>query len=210
MNIGSRGYTFTGREKAMKYRSVKRGLDIVLSLSAMLLLLPLETGISLITLLSGEGVICRQQRIGQYGKPFVCYKFRTMYQNTPVLPRSQLTHPEARLTPAGKLLRRWGLDELPQLFNVLKGDMSLIGPRPLLPEETVIHQMRSTAGVYALRPGITGMAQICGEPPPADKAALDKLYLHALSPAVDGALLLSTVRYLLQKRKENIRNSRKI
>lgn len=183
----------------------KELLDRLLAAAGLLVLLPLEAGTAMICALSGEGVFFGQERIGKDGKPFRLYKFRTMRRDTPVLPRDQLPFPERYYIPGGKLLRSTGLDELPQLWCVLRGEMSLVGPRPLLASEKSIHRMRSQAGVYALRPGITGLAQLCGDPPPSVKAKLDALYLRERSLLLDGAILLSTGRLVLHRRGQSKR-----
>ncbi len=164
-------------------------------------LLPIFVGAATVCALSGEGVLYRQERIGRDGKPFFVCKFRTMRRSTPVLPRERLTDPQRYYIPGGAFLRSSGIDELPQLWNVLRGDMSLIGPRPLLSGEGGIHRMRQRTGVYALRPGITGLSQLCGDPPPRVKAEIDRLYLENASPALDGVIVLSTV-FLLWGRRQ--------
>jgi O-antigen biosynthesis protein WbqP len=116
-----------------------------------------------------------------------------MRRDAPVLPREMLSDPGRYYIPGGAFLRSTGIDELPQLWNVLKGEMSLIGPRPLLPAERTVHCRRAQLGVNALRPGITGLAQLCGDPPPLTKANLDGLYLENLSLRLDAAIILSTV-----------------
>ena len=107
----------------------------------------------------GRPVVFRQQRPGLHGKPFLVYKFRTMADRRDS--RGELLPDEARLTPLGRLLRRLSLDELPQLFNVLRGDMSLVGPRPLLMEYLPLYTPEQ-ARRHTVRPGITGWAQVNG------------------------------------------------
>ena len=134
------------------YRLIKRFLDIVVAgLLLAVLALPMAL-IALAVALDTPGkAIFSQLRVGRGGVFFRLYKFRTMLPG------------EARqVTRTGRVLRKLSLDELPQLVNVLKGDMSLIGPRPLIPEETELHRERARFGVYELRPGMTGLAQIHG------------------------------------------------
>lgn len=102
----------------------------------------------------------RQERVGRHQKPFICYKLRTMAEGT----RAAGTHEvsAAAVTPLGRTLRRLKLDELPQLWNVLKGEMSLVGPRPCLPVQTELVEARRVRGVYEVRPGVTGRAQVIG------------------------------------------------
>jgi len=140
---------------------IKRIFDIVVSLIAIILLFPLMIIIGLIILItSGPPVIFKQRRMGLDGKEFIMYKFRTM------LPESdkEWVAPEDRITKVGKFLRKWSLDELPQFFNVLKGDMSIVGPRPERPE--FVEQFKKMIPKYMLRhkvkSGITGWAQVNG------------------------------------------------
>lgn len=183
----------------MKYSQVKRAADCVLAAGGIFCLLPVLGGAALICARSGEGIFYRQKRIGQGGKPFIVYKFRTMRRVAPVLPREELADPQRYYIPGGAFLRSTGMDELPQLWNVLRGEMSLIGPRPLLPAEQEMHRRRTQQGIYSLRPGITGLAQLCGDPPSRIKASLDSLYLENLSPWLDVAIVLSTVALLWKR-----------
>lgn len=146
--------------------------------------------------LDSEGcVIFRQRRVGMRGRIFTCYKFRTMYQNAPKsVPTGSFFDASLYVTPIGRLLRRTSLDELPQLFNVIMGDMSLVGPRPLIENEGEIHELRRRCGVYEVRPGITGLAQIRGRDSIDDiqKARLDVRYVRKMSFAEDARILLNT------------------
>ena len=151
---------------------------------------------------SKGGPIFRQIRIGREGRPFLCFKFRTMYQNAPKsCPASALTDPQRYVTPLGRLLRQTSLDELPQLWNVLLGDMSLVGPRPLIPEERSIHRMRQRSGVYTCRPGMSGLAQISGrnELSDGEKNACDRYYAEHLSWGLDAKILLHTLRCVVRR-----------
>jgi O-antigen biosynthesis protein WbqP len=188
-------------EFSMKQSTIKRTLDCVLAVGGIVCLLPVLGGAMLLCARSGEGIIYRQKRIGQGGVPFIVYKFRTMRRDAPILPRDQLSQPEQYYITGGAFLRSTGIDELPQLFNVLKGEMSLIGPRPLLPSEEVAHRLRAQYGIYELRPGITGLAQLCGDPPPPTKVKLDRLYLENASLSLDSAIVLATLRLLLHGRR---------
>ncbi len=180
---------------------IKRLADCPLALAAILLTLPaLGIGIWL-TARSGQGIFFVQERVGKDGKPFRIYKLRTMYRNTPDLPRDLLGDPHTHCIPGGYFLRKTGIDELPQLWNVLKGEMSLVGPRPLLAVEQEMHRLRAESGADRLRPGITGLAQLCGDPPPAVKANLDAIYQSCYSPVLDAAILWGTARLLWERRK---------
>ena len=183
--------------RARAYLFLKRALDIIFSaLLLMFLCLPMIIIALAVWLTSEGGALFRQERVGRDGRVFICYKFRTMYTWAPSkCPKSGFFDAEAYITPVGRLLRRSSLDELPQLFNVLKGDMSLVGPRPLIAEEGEIHQLRQRCGVYRLRPGITGLAQVGGRDNVSDieKARLDVRYTKELSLAKDTRILLKTV-----------------
>jgi len=145
--------------------SIKRALDVILSLAALVLLLPVFAVIALVVVWdSGEPVFFRQRRIGLHGKVFNIYKFRTMHVLEDGAQIVQAVRGDVRITRVGHFLRVTSLDELPQLWNVLKGEMSLVGPRP----HAVSHDEYYSALIqnyhlrYAVRPGITGWAQING------------------------------------------------
>lgn len=179
---------------------MKRVADFVISLISILILSPLLLALSLIILIAdGTPVLYKQQRIGKDEKLFTIYKFRTMKNGTRVAASGDLTESEAQIIPGGRLLRKLSLDELPQLFNILKGDMSLIGPRPLIPEETDIHELRQQYNVYSVRPGLTGLAQINGRDrlSSEEKALLDKEYVENCGVTADLAILFKTVRKVL-------------
>ena len=173
------------KRKIRVYKGVKRLLDLFFSFALLAFLwLPMLVIWVMVRIDSPGGGIFKQRRVGKDGKPFTCYKFRTMYITAPPsCPSALLTDADKYITPVGRFLRRSSLDELPQIFNVIKGDMSLVGPRPLILEETAVHDLRIKNGVYSLRPGITGLSQICGRDRVTDdkKIALDTRYLESLS-----------------------------
>lgn len=175
----------------------KRIFDVILSFVLLLpLYLPMLAIAILIRLDSPGPAIFRQVRIGRGGKPFVCYKFRTMTENAPHnVPTDQLKDAAHYVTRVGRFLRRSSLDELPQLFCVLGGDMSLVGPRPLIPQEIETHRLRHQNHSDELRPGITGMAQCHGRDllDPAQKAALDGIYRQQVGLRTDLRLLWQTL-----------------
>ncbi len=175
------------------YFFVKRLLDIFFSAVLLVfLLLPMILIWMAVRLNSPGKGIFRQIRVGREGKMFVCYKFRTMYVSAPpCCPSSRFVNAEKYVTPVGKFLRRSSLDELPQLFNVLKGDMSLVGPRPLILAEAEVHSKRRENGVYSLRPGITGLSQINGRDMVTDamKIELDTRYLGNFGFLQDAKIL---------------------
>lgn len=179
------------------YPILKRMLDIGISfLALMVLALPMFFIAIAIKIDDPGTVLFSQKRVGRDGKRFRFYKFRTMRKDTPKYrSTSELENPERYITRLGKFLRRSSLDELPQLLNVLKGDMSLVGPRPLISDEYEIHQMRMRFGVYNVRPGVTGLAQINGRDlvSPADKVRWDVRYLENFGLAQDIKIVFGTI-----------------
>ena len=177
---------------------IKRGLDVVFSALLLLFLLLPMAMFSILILLDSDGpAIFRQIRVGQGGREFVCYKFRTMYTTAPPdRPSSAFGDADRYVTRVGRFLRRSSLDELPQLWNVLRGEMSLVGPRPLIPTEGEIHRLRQRCRVYLVKPGMTGLSQIRGRDRLSDseKARLDSRYAHSISLRGDCRILWETVR----------------
>lgn len=177
----------------------KRLLDIAASLLALVLLSPILTVTALFVRIKlGSPVLFRQQRPGLHGKPFTLLKFRTM--NDARDPDGNLLPDEQRLTPFGQFLRRTSLDELPELFNVLRGEMSLVGPRPLLMqylERYTSEQMRR----HEVKPGITGWAQVNGRNALSweEKFALDVWYVDHLSFWLDLKIILLTIWKVLRR-----------
>lgn len=176
-------------------RYVKRFLDIFFSAVLILMLMPIMIIISIAIILESRGgAIFKQKRMGRNGKPFVCYKFRTMRADAPhSIPAKELDA-ESYVTRVGRFLRRSSLDELPQLFNVLFGDMSIVGPRPLISEEKEVHRMRELAGIYSLRPGLTGLAQVNGRNLLCDSEKIenDKIYLDNVRMLLDAKIIFMT------------------
>lgn len=189
------------RARGAAYRAVKRGLDIVLSLAAIILLaIPMLIIAIIIRLDSPGAALFRQNRVGQDGKLFSICKFRTMYCTAPSETETgDLEDAYSYITRCGVFLRKTSLDELPQLFNVLAGDMSLIGPRPLLMGNGDIHTLREKANVYSVRPGITGWAQVNGRDNLSneEKVALDAEYVKKLSFTFDLKIIFRTVSVVL-------------
>ena len=189
------------------YPYIKRGADVVLSLLALICLSPVYLIVALAVKISSPGpVLFRQQRVGRGGRLFTIYKFRTMRTDTP---RDTATHllqdPSRYITRVGAFLRRSSLDELPQFFNVLKGDMSIVGPRPALYNQDDLIAAREKAGVDAVRPGITGLAQINGrdELPIPVKVRYDREYVENLSLKMDARCFFGTIWSVL--RAEGVR-----
>ena len=179
----------------MYSRYGKRASDIVTATMLLVVaLLPMAIVAIAIRLTSKGPALFRQKRYGQYKKPFTIYKFRSMAIHTPSDRATNDFHDShAYITTLGKIIRKLSIDELPQLLNVIKGDMSLIGPRPLL-EKRVI-DMREKYGANDVKPGITGWAQVNGrdELKDADKAKLDGYYAEHIGVMMDVKCLLKTV-----------------
>jgi len=173
---------------------LKRGLDIVVGLAllapALLVVLP---AMAAIRLGSPGPALFRQRRIGRREQVFILYKLRTMYVETADVPSHYAT--AGQVTPLGRWLRKWKVDELPQLINVLRGDMSLVGPRPCLPSQSELIGARRARGVFAVRPGITGLAQLQGVDmsDPERLAAVDGEYLERAGLLSDIAMLWRTL-----------------
>lgn len=181
---------------------MKRFLDFFFSLIALILLSPAMLIISLLVLISsGRPVIFKQERVGYGNRLFTIYKFRTMKHGMRQTKTEDLTEEEVEndITFIGKILRKLSLDELPQLLNILKGDMSFVGPRPLIPQESEIRKLRKKYNVYSVRPGITGWAQVNGRDLITDeqKAKLDKEYVKKQSIGMDIKIMFKTVWVVL-------------
>lgn len=162
----------------------KRLIDIVISFIAIIVLLIPFVLISLLILITNPGpVFFRQKRFGKNKKMFKILKFRTMKVDTPDLPTDKIQNPEQYITRIGRILRKTSLDELPQVFNIFVGQMSFIGPRPALWNQTELIKLRDQTGANDVRPGLSGWAQINGrdEIPEKKKAELDGEYVKKLS-----------------------------
>ena len=179
------------------YTHVKRILDFLLSLLALVVLSPLLLVLAVIIRATSPGpVFFRQKRVGQYKSHYMIYKYRTMRTDAPKdRPTHLLKDPNAYITPVGRFLRRSSLDELPQLFNILRGEMSLVGPRPALWNQFDLIAERDKYGANDVRPGLTGWAQINGrdELPIDVKARLDGEYVKRMSFFFDARCILGTV-----------------
>lgn len=198
---------------------IGRLVDIVLSLGGILISLPVMTLVAfLISLNDKEHAIFKQQRVGRYGKVFDIYKFRTMQVNAEDILRSNQTlfeeyiannykltiDEDSRITKIGKFLRRTSLDELPQLFNVLRGDMSLVGPRPVIPDE--LNEYGNDVNLLlSVKPGLTGYWQVCGRSDVnyPERANLEIHYVKNRSMAFDFKILFQTVFIVIQRKGAN-------
>ena len=189
---------------------MKRIFDILVSGVFLIILSPLIIVISIIIKLTSKGsIFFKQKRIGRLNKEFYIYKFRTMRTDTPNVATHLLKNPEKYITSIGKFLRKTSLDELPQLFNILKGEMSLVGPRPALYNQYDLKEMRNKEGINILLPGLTGWAQINGrdEISLEEKVKLDKEYLEKQSFWFDIKILWLTFFKVIKKEgiKEGVR-----
>ncbi len=181
----------------MIYSIIKRVMDFVLSLFALIIFSPVLVIVAVLVRATSKGpAIFKQVRSGKDLKEFKIYKFRTMYTSAPKdTPTHMLDGAQSFITPIGAFLRKTSLDELPQLVNILKGDMSIVGPRPPLPTQYDLIEAREKVGANALRPGLTGWAQINGrdELPIDVKAGLDGEYVRRMSLGFDIKCILGTV-----------------
>ena len=179
------------------YGFLKRFFDIVLSLVAIIVFSWLLIIIAVAIVVEDKGnILFKQKRIGKNKKEFYIYKFRTMKVSTPKdVPTLLLDNPESYITKIGGFLRKTSLDELPQLFNILKGDMSIVGPRPALWNQFDLIALRDENGSNSVRPGLTGWAQVNGrdELPIDVKAGFDGEYIKKMSIIFDIKIILMTV-----------------
>src|SRR5690554_4098985 len=192
-----------------KTEMLKRGFDIVFSLLVLFITLPLMLFVALLIKLDSRGpVLFKQPRVSKEGSSFNVYKFRTMVDNAeartgPVLSGEN----DRRITRIGRVLRKVRIDELPQLFNVLKGDMSLIGPRPERPFFVSQYEKKLSEYKYRhrVKSGITGMAQVYGyySTDPQDKLRMDLLYANKSSFLLDLKIILQTIKVMLMKKKSS-------
>lgn len=181
---------------------MKRIFDFTASLFAVIILSPLFLVVSILILATDGGpVLFRQERVGKDNKLFTVYKFRTMRNGTGDIATSELSDADEKITKTGKFLRMTSIDELPQLFNILNGTMSIVGPRPLIPAEKEIRALREQYGVYSVLPGITGYAQINGRDNIDDKtkALLDKEYVEKQSFIFDLKIIFKTFIKVLKR-----------
>jgi O-antigen biosynthesis protein WbqP len=175
---------------------MKRVVDIFLGcLAVLILFIPVLLVATAVILTSKGSTFYWSDRIGRNNAVFKMPKFRTMREGTPVVATHLLGNPQAHLTPIGSFLRKSSLDELPQLWSVLLGDMSFVGPRPALFNQQDLIALRTTRGVHLLTPGITGWAQVNGrdELPIGQKVALDEEYLQRKNFSFDMKILWMTL-----------------
>ncbi|MFC1677032.1 sugar transferase [Planctomycetota bacterium] len=174
---------------------MKRVFDLLIALPAVVFLLPVFVVIAIAIKLGSKGpVVFSQERAGKNGQPFVFYKFRTMKTNADPFGASPKSGDDDRLTKVGKFLREYSLDELPQLFNILKGDMSVVGPRPLYVSQMAEWDDRQKKRLL-VKPGLTGLAQISGrgQLTREEKLELDVQYVETASFWLDMKIIFATI-----------------
>ena len=184
------------------YLTVKRLLDFVLSLIGIVVLIPVFIIIGILIKVDSRGpVIFKQKRYGKNKEPFYIYKFRTMASDAPQnVATKDLNDSKKYITKIGALLRRTSLDELPQLFNILLGQMTIVGPRPVVLKEENLIIARDLYGANDIKPGITGWAQINGRDLLSieEKAKLDGYYVENMGFKMDMKCFFKTVKYVLK------------
>ncbi len=201
MTVGSESPMTSSRRPSLPYRVIKQVLDPPVALLLLVLLSPLLLLIAVLVRLSSPGAaLFQQQRGGRGNRPFTCYKFRTMRSDVDPFGPSPHSSDDPRLTRIGRFLRETSLDELPQLFNVLKGDMSLVGPRPLYVRQAAGWDTRQRRRLE-VKPGLTGLAQVFGRGGLTieDKLELDVRYVEQACIRLDLWLLWKTLTSLFRK-----------
>jgi O-antigen biosynthesis protein WbqP len=187
------------------YERAKRMLDIALALLALIPSLPLGAVIALLIKRSSPGpVLYWSRRVGKDNCLFDMAKFRTMRIDTPAVATHLLSDPAVHVTPVGRFLRRTSLDELPQLLNILTGEMSFVGPRPALFNQDDLITLRTRSGIHRLKPGLTGWSQVNGrdELSIPEKVRYERYYLEKRSLAFDARIMFLT--FLAVIRKEGV------
>lgn len=202
-------------ECQIRHNPAKRAFDILFSIFALILLLPIFLCIAIAIRYSSKGnVLYSHERIGRGGRPFRCYKFRTMYPDADVrLSELLASDPELRrewettrkfksdprIIPVGRFLRKTSLDELPQFWNVLKGDLSIVGPRPIVQEEVTQFLGPKAAKILSVRPGLTCIWQVSGRNDVGyqRRIELDEQYIDNCSMLLDIKLILKTIPAML-------------
>ena len=182
---------------------MKRFFDFFASLILLIILSPLFLIVSLIIIIDdGVPVIFSQPRVGKGNELFNIYKFRTMKNGTRNVASGNLEESGDCITKSGRFLRKTSIDEFPQLVNILTGKMSFVGPRPLIPEEKEIRELREKYNVYSVRPGMTGLAQINGRDNLTDeeKAEFDRQYVEKHTIILDIKIMFRTVFAVLTGR----------
>lgn len=181
---------------------IKRLIDLLGAVTALIVLVPVMAAAALAVRLDSPGpALYRQTRIGKDGRPFTLYKLRSMIVDSEVLGGYSTSRSDARVTQVGRFIRRTSIDELPQLFNVLRGEMSLVGPRPLVPAQEALHSAEQWHKRCSVQPGITGLAQarLRSEGTNEQRIALDLQYVAESSLFLDAWIILWTFKRLTGK-----------
>ena len=182
-------------DKVNMYNISKRIIDVVGALCGIIVFSPIFIITSILIKLESKGsIIFKQIRVGKDSKPFYIYKFRSMKTDAPNMATNDLKNPEVYITRVGKFIRKTSIDELPQLFNILKGDMSIVGPRPVIEKERDLLQLRREYYIDKIKPGVTGWAQINGRDnlDTEEKVKYDKEYLYNRSIKFDAYIIFKT------------------
>jgi lipopolysaccharide/colanic/teichoic acid biosynthesis glycosyltransferase len=181
--------------------AAKRAFDLAVAIPATIALAPVMAGLAAWVRIDSPGpAVFRQRRAGAFGRPFTCLKFRSMVDGAERKGAGlKVTEDDDRITRAGRVLRRLSLDELPQLINVIRGDMSIVGPRPTVPSQIAHYDAVQRRRLLA-RPGMTGLAQVRGRAsiPWSERIALDVEYVDTWSVALDLRIIADTVRVVLR------------
>ena len=191
-----------GSDKVNMYSISKRIIDVVGALCGIIVFSPIFIITSILIKLESKGnIIFKQIRVGKDSKPFYIYKFRSMKTYTPNIATNDLKNPEMYITKVGRIIRKTSIDELPQLFNILKGDMSIVGPRPVIEKEYDLLSLRRECYVDKIKPGITGWAQINGRDnlDAQEKVKYDKEYLYNRSTKFDIYIIFKTFIKVLKR-----------
>lgn len=192
--------TVLGKKLYKNY--IKRAFDFLLATFFLIVLMPvLFVVYAILRVITKDSVIYQQNRVGQYGEVFQIYKFRTMPKGTPILVGKQRAKIRNRVSKFAKFLRSTSIDELPQLVNVIKGDMSLIGPRPVVPQEYELIQLRKKSGANNVKPGLTGLAQVNGRKQlnNIEKAKFDAMYADHVTFKADILIVLRTLPIIIER-----------
>lgn len=191
---------------SIPYAPIKRAIDITASAAGLLVLAPVFVPISLAVALTSPGpVLFGHTRVGKNGAAFRMFKFRSMVKDASLIGSYQTAANDARITKVGAFLRRTSLDELPQLINVLKGDMSLIGPRPDTPQQEMGYTPEQWVARHRVKPGITGLAQVNGRSNITleQRTAYDLAYAAAPTLAGDIRIIIDTARKIITREGAN-------
>ncbi|MEL1261967.1 sugar transferase [Leuconostoc mesenteroides] len=181
---------------------IKKVFDLLMATFLIIVLSPVLLVVYVtLRVTTDDTVIYKQNRVGQYGEIFQIYKFRTMPKNTPILVGKQRAKIRNRVSKFARFLRSTSIDELPQLVNVIKGDMSLIGPRPVVPQEVALIQLREKSGANSVKPGLTGLAQVNGRKQlnNIEKAKFDAMYADHVTFKADILIVLRTLPIIIER-----------